>query len=112
MFENFGKVESVVQCLSTTLACSTNQKSLPQRFAKAADGQLVKVDRHPPSKSHKVLKDMGGYEFSLTVGHTEDPVTHEFGTAVVTMPDKGDSFTAMAMLTDVVYVSSSSPMHR
>ena len=54
-----------------------------------------------------VYDGMGEAGFSLTNYNAGDPVTHEFGTAVVTMPDKEGSFIARGMLSDVVYVSFS-----
>ena len=112
MFEKFGEVTLVVQCPRRTLACITDKRSVLQRIAKAPDGQFLKIDRRPPSEYTMVYRDAGKNHFTLTKGNAEDPVTHHFGIAVVTMPDEEGASTAINMLSGVAYVSPSPPMRR
>ena len=112
MFEKFGEVTLVVQHPITKLPCSTDYRSIFQRIAKAPDGQFLKIDRRPPSEHTMVYRDAGKDYFTLTKGNAEDPVTHNFGIAVVTMPDGEGACTAINMLSGVAYVSPSPLLRR
>ena len=59
-----------------------------------------------------IYRDAGKSHFTLTKGNAEDPVTHNFGIAVVTLLDEEGASTAINMLSGVAYVAPSSPMRR
>ena len=48
---------------------------------------------------------MGGSHFALTVSIAEDVINHNFGIAVVTMPDVVSVSSAINMLSGVAYVT-------
>lgn len=54
-----------------------------------------------------VYRDAGKNHFTLTKSNAE---THNFGIAVVTMPNEKGVITAINILSGVSYVSTSSPM--
>ena len=105
MFEKLGEVESVVHYLRTTLACSTDWISILQRIATSPNGQSLKVDRRPPSEYTLVYRDLGGNHFALTVNNSEGIVNHNFGIAVVTMPNVVNVSTAINILSGDAYVT-------
>ena len=105
LFEQFRGVESVIPYPRTTLACSTDLISIIQTIAKAPDGRFLKIDRRPPSEYTMVYRDVGRNRFALTVSNAEDVVSHNFGIAVVTMPDVVSVSTALNMFNGVAYVT-------
>ena len=52
-----------------------------------------------------VYRDVGGNHFALTVSNAEGVVNHNFGIAVVTMPDVVSVSTAINMLSGVAYIT-------
>ena len=52
-----------------------------------------------------MYSDMGGNYFALTVSNAEDVFNHNFGMAIVAVPDVFSVSTAINMLSGVAYVS-------